>query len=305
MVPPEVHRLAESKLTTEALVRAEAERLDRRMNRNRHVELFGRRPEAIVEGVRLCLPRPGKRRDESALCARAHGALELSRGFLWLSERDVGDRNQAAAGLGAEIHDPAVVGAAIGGGKLGILDLRLPENADRRIQERLAEPLLVEADEALFRVHRPERGPAEVRTLRCRRDVLRSHTAQRAGKTRRHVPRRLPIPLEVFQSVRTGADSDRAVAKSRLEVLRPKVRRLQYVAVAVDRSADVDARIVLPFHRGPPLRLRRLPVRAARLAHSVAAVPRAGGLATRTSRDLEYCQCSFVVRPALRAKSLQ
>src|SRR5206468_4077000 len=76
------------------------------------------------------------------------------------------DGDQPAAGVAAEIGDPAVVRAAIGARELGLEQLGLPQQAERGIEHGLRHPLAVEQLHALLHVHGAEGGAAQVGLLR-------------------------------------------------------------------------------------------------------------------------------------------
>lgn len=70
-------------------------------------------------------------------------------------------RNESPARVAAEVRDPAVVGALIGERQLGIGDLALPEEPERRIQNAALEVLAVQQLDPLARVR------AAVRDVIC------------------------------------------------------------------------------------------------------------------------------------------
>src|SRR2546430_10065849 len=100
------------------------------------------------------LSRERERRDERAATAVADRALELARGRTRIAEREMRDRHQPAAARPAEVDDPAVVSARVRLGELDVLELALPEDRQRRIENRRIEPLPIEKREPLRRIHR-------------------------------------------------------------------------------------------------------------------------------------------------------
>src|SRR5262249_15609935 len=106
--------------------------------------------------------------DESTLRARAHRTLQLAHGFPNVPKAHVRDRYQAPQRVGAEIDNPAVVRAAVRTGELRIFHLRLPQDADRRIEYRGAHPLVENSLDTLLRLHGAERSALHVGTIRAR-----------------------------------------------------------------------------------------------------------------------------------------
>src|SRR5262249_38640911 len=76
------------------------------------------------------------------------------------------DGNEPAAGVAAEVGDPAVVRAAIRARELGIEQLRLPQQAERGIEHSLGHALTIQELQAFLHVQGAERGTAEIRLLR-------------------------------------------------------------------------------------------------------------------------------------------
>ena len=106
------------------------------MDADREADLLRRGEHAVVIGMAGRRLRHHEGGDEHALHAGPRRALELALGRLGDTERDVRDRNQATARVGAEVDDPAVVGARVRLRELEVLALGLPEDAERRIEER-------------------------------------------------------------------------------------------------------------------------------------------------------------------------
>src|SRR6266446_9551291 len=104
------------------------------MESERYAEVlcFGKNDVVVGMGVRLA--GHGELRDPRAFTSVAHGAVELIGGGLGIAEREMGDRNQASAAVGAEVDDPAVVGARVGLCELDVLAFGLPDQAHRRVQ---------------------------------------------------------------------------------------------------------------------------------------------------------------------------
>ena len=99
------------------------------MHGQRHVEVLRRREDRVVARIAVGHARDGERTDERAAAAVLHRALELARGLGGIAEREMGDGDQPAAGVAAEVGDPAVVGAAVRARELGVEQLGLPQQA--------------------------------------------------------------------------------------------------------------------------------------------------------------------------------
>ncbi len=138
------------------------EGLEPGMDRDRQPEILGHPEYVVMVRVSRRLSRHHEGRDEHTLHAVTGRPLDLARGFLGQAERDVRDGHQAPAAPGAELDDPAVVGTRVGLGELQILALRLPENAERRIENGEIEVLVVETRDPLCGIPRPESRVVEV-----------------------------------------------------------------------------------------------------------------------------------------------
>src|SRR5262249_62355779 len=90
----------------------------------------------------------------------------LALGLFGSPGRSMRDRREAPAAPGAELDDPAVVGACVRLRELQVLALRLPEDAERRVEDREVEVLPVEPLEALRRVPRAEPRIVEISEAR-------------------------------------------------------------------------------------------------------------------------------------------
>jgi len=187
---------------------------------------------------------PGERHHEGAAAAVAHRALELARGTGGIPQREVRDRHQPAARVAAEVGDPAVVGAAVGERELGVLELGLPQDADRGIEHGSVEVLGVEPLEPLLHVHRAVRRTGEIGPLGAGAhvfDVHLPHRAERSGEAAAREQRRAAADLQILETLVVDPDAQRAVAVRGLQVALPQVGRLEDVPVGVDRSVVADA----------------------------------------------------------------
>ena len=264
-----------------AVVDVPLERLEGRMDRERHVEVLGGGEDRVVRGGAVGHARDGERADERAAAPVGDRALELGRRRGRIAEGEVRDGNEAPARVATEVGDPAVVGAAVRGRQRGIEQLGFPQETESRIEDRLGEPLPIEELDALLHVHGAERRAPQVRLLRpwansphilgthvaSHRGLaeipglvhLLAHAAEGAELANARELRALAIDLEVLVAVVAHADPDRAVSDFRLEVLLPQIGRLQDVSVAVDHGVVCVHRVHL-YWRGTSRTVPGMPV---------------------------------------------
>ena len=91
---------------TEALVNALHGGFPAGMDAHGNIQLLGLRPEGVIIGVRMRLVGWGKGHKKGALAATVDCPLQLTRGLLGITERDMGNGNKTASGIGAKIRDP-------------------------------------------------------------------------------------------------------------------------------------------------------------------------------------------------------
>src|SRR5262245_23506999 len=239
-----------------AVVYVPGGRLEGGMDRERHVEVLRGCEDRVVRGRAVRDARDGEGADEGAAAAVEHRALELARRLGRIAQREVRNGNQSTAGVAAEVGDPAVVGAAVRAGQLGVHQLGFPEQPDRGVEDRLRHALAIQQLDALLHVHGAERGPAEVGLLRPRADPahllgtdLAAHRplaqlprlvdplahaaqcAQLAGAGQGGSP---AVDLQVFIAVVADPDPDGTGPVAGLEVLLPEIGRLEDVPVAIN-----------------------------------------------------------------------
>src|SRR5436190_4167214 len=220
------------------------ERLEAGMDGDRQPELRREPEDAVVVGMAGCFPRHHERRDEDALHAVARRARELALGFVGETEGDVRDRHEPTAAARAELDDPAVVDARVRLRELDVLAFRLPEHAERRVEHRDVEILLVEAREPLARIPRAEAGVVEVAeagrlAAGRRRDAAdQVHRAEALRQVAAHHLRWPAGDLEVLETLRVAPDAERPVAEARLEHAVPEIGGLEHVTVRVDRAVE-------------------------------------------------------------------
>ncbi len=226
------------------------------MNRERDAEILRRGEDGVVVRVAVRNSRDGERADEGAFASVLDGALEFARRFGRIAERKMRNRDQASAGVAAEVGDPAVVGAAVCGREFGVEKFGLPQQPDRRIENRFRHPLLVEQLEPLLHHHGAEGGALEVGVLGFRREHphllglgvaahralaqfarvldLLAHAAERAEQAGRCHLRALAIDFEILEAVVADANAHRAVAILRVDVFLPEIGRFEDMSVAID-----------------------------------------------------------------------
>jgi hypothetical protein len=252
------------------------ERLERGVDRERHVEVLRGREDRVVLGGAVGDAGDRERAHEGPAAAVAHRALELARGLSGIAQREMRDGYQPAPGVAAEIGDPAIVRAAVGAGQLGVHQLGLPKQPDGRVEDRFGHALALEQLHALGHVHGAERGAAQVGLLRSRANppsLFRTdltahgslaqpprlvhplaHAAQGAELAGAGQGGALAVDLQILVTVVADPDADRATAVAGLEILLPQVGRLEDVPVAVDDHGASRIR------RGGPGSGRRSPV---------------------------------------------
>ena len=137
-------------------------RLEARVNAERQPELLSRGKDAVVIGMPVDLAAPDERRHPEPLHSVAGRTAQLLFRQIRQPEWNVGDRHEPALRVRAEIDDPAIVRPGIRHRELEVLALRLPQQAERRIEQRALDVLDVQPSEALLGVHRAERGVVDV-----------------------------------------------------------------------------------------------------------------------------------------------
>src|SRR5262249_29137771 len=166
------------------------------------------------------------------------------------------DGNEPAPRVAAEVGDPAVVRAAIRARELGIEQLRLPQQAERGIEDGLRHALTIQELQAFLHDHGAERGAAEIRLLRRGTDATPilwrhlpahgaptnlarfvdplAHATERAELARASDRGRPAVDEQLLEAVVADADAERPIPILRIEVGFPQIRRLEDVAIAVD-----------------------------------------------------------------------
>ena len=127
--------------------------------------------------------------------------------------------------------------------QLGILQLGLPQQADGRVQDDGVEPFGVEQLQPLVRIHAAERRLGEVgagRILLDRRQVRRTHRAERRREAAAAHHRALAADLQLLETLLVDAEPQRPIAILRIDVVLPDRGRFEDVAVGVDGAGMLD-----------------------------------------------------------------
>src|SRR5215472_1952024 len=257
-----------------AMMNPERYRFEGRMNRKGHVEVLRGRENRIVSRVAMRYPGNGERTYKRAFASVLNRSPKLAGCFRRVAQRQMGDRNEASAGIAAEVCDPSVVCAAIGAGEFGIEQFRLPEQSDGGVEERLLHAFLVEELEAFLHNHRAEGRTFQISVFGFRlyrAHVLRTgcatphrrfahalgfldpltHAAQRAQEAGGGHLGALPVYFQVLKAVIADPDAHRAIAIPGVDVFLPQIRWLQDLTVAVDNLG-------VSFHVNSPVKIRLL-----------------------------------------------
>ncbi len=212
-------------------------------------EALGHRPQVVEVRVAVGDAVPVPRQEERAAAPVRHGPLELLGGQLRVGEREVGDGDEAPAGVAAEVGDPAVVGAGEGVGELDVLGGDLPDDPERRVQDGRLEALLVEQRQAVTGVAGAERHARHVAPVGTGPGVGLAHGAEQRDPARGQALERPAVDLDVLQPGVVQPHPEAARLPALLEVGVPQIGGFEDVPVAVDDALRRDAR-----HRVPPLR---------------------------------------------------
>jgi hypothetical protein len=134
-------------------------------------------PEAGEPGVVEVPSVAGRdvRREEDPDAAVLAGPDGLLDGAVGIEQGDVRDRVQATRIGLAELDQPSVVGAGVGGGQAGIRDVPFPADADGRIEEHAVDPLGVHHGEPRVRVVAAGRAALRVGDLAPGEQALGVH----------------------------------------------------------------------------------------------------------------------------------
>ena len=149
-------------------------------------------------------------------------------------------RDQARA-PGAELADPAVVGARVGLRELGVVELGFPEQPDGRVQHHRVDALGVEHFQPLRRIHAPVRRFAQVRALGIelhRAQIGVPHRAEGRREPLAAHDRRLAADLQRLEPVGVAHEAQGPIPVFRFEVRLPQIRRFEDVSVGVDGTAE-------------------------------------------------------------------
>ncbi len=220
--------------------RAQLERLEGGMDGDRHVELDRLGINRIVHRIAVRLVRPGEWHDEGATAAILHRAFQLGRGRHGIAKRQMGDRDQPALRVAAEIGDPAVVSAAIGLAQLDVGELGLPQDAQGREEHRGIEAFGIEKLQPLAGIAGAVGHVGGVGLVGMRREgfeVFLAHAAKRCRIAAARALARHAANLEILQAVLVALDAERAVLVLGLDVVVPQSGVLEQMAVGIDGAA--------------------------------------------------------------------
>ena len=222
---------------------------------DRHLEVLHRLPEAAECGVVevAAAPRGDVRREEDAdtsVLARADGLLDRP---VRVEERDVGDGVEPPAIHLAELDQPAVVGAGVGGGQRGVRHVAFPADPDGGIEQHTVDALAVHHGKPGVRVVAARRAALRVGDLTAGEEPRGVHldAAQRAELSAQRLERS-PVDDQHLVALVVVADPDGSVSVHRIDVAEPGVGRLQHVAIRIHHGSlrlDRHGRLLSPALR--------------------------------------------------------
>src|ERR1700674_2030994 len=162
--------------------------------------------------MRVRLARHRELADPSAFASGLHRPLQLARRSLGIAQREMGDRNQLAAAVRAEIDDVPVVGARVGLGHLSFGALDLVEQAERRVEKRRFEALGGDSLHAFLWIHRAKRGVAAVTRFAMANWNLarRAHPGQAGEHPGMDELRGFALDLQILVAAAAVLDPERA-----------------------------------------------------------------------------------------------
>ena len=129
-------------------------RLAAGMNADRHVQLLSLGPEGVVIRVGVRLVGRGEGHKKGPLGAASDRPFELARRLLGVAKGNMGNGDEAAVRVGAEVHHPAVVGPRVGGLQLQVVYIfGFPGQPQGRIDDGLVQTVPVEQRDPLLGVH--------------------------------------------------------------------------------------------------------------------------------------------------------
>src|SRR5262249_7358211 len=227
-------------------------RFDSGMYSERHAKLLGLGEERIVIGMRMWLARHHEWRDPAALAPVFGGTFGLAGGRLGLAVRQMRDRNQPAAAVLAEVHNPPVVGAGKSLSEFDVLAFGFIEEAKSRIKECGFETLLLDSGQALPGIHRAKRRMRSITVKILPRLVAHGTHAAQPGKARAiENLGELAGDFQVLFATVVCADSDRCALVPALEVGVPQGRVFEHVSVGIDGAPVFESvNLFLPSNHG-------------------------------------------------------
>ena len=139
----------------------------------------------------------------------ATGALQLGGRARGIEQAQVGDGDEAPAAVPAEVGDPTVVRTPVRERELGVGDLALPEQTDRRVEDALLEVLAIEQLDALARVAGAEGDVVHVATVGAGPRVEVAHRAHHPEGAVLRALARAAVELEVLEAAGVDPNAHR------------------------------------------------------------------------------------------------
>jgi len=139
----------------------------------------------------------------------------------------------------AELDQPSVVGARVGGGQAGVGDVSLPADADGRIEKNAVDALGIHHGKPRVRIVAAGRAALGVGDLAPGEEALGVHldAAERAELPTQGLERPA-VDQQHLVALGIGVDPDGPVPIGRVDVPEPGVGGLQHMPVGVDDSSD-------------------------------------------------------------------
>ena len=220
---------------------------------HRHVQVLDGRPEPFKRRIAEAATRPRRRvrREVDSSAAGLSGPNDFLHGAVLVDQGDVGHRHQSAGVVGAEVHDVAVVGPAVGRGESGVGHMPLPTDADRRVQEGDVDALLVHHLQPGCRVVAPGWAPvlvSEPAALAVEGLGRIQVDAPQAGQSVAHDLERATVDEQHLVAPLVDFDADRPIPQRRLEVREPGVARLEDVTIRIHAETST-------VHLAPPFEM--------------------------------------------------
>lgn len=208
------------------------------MKTDRHVQVLDGRPESVEGRVTdpPSAPRCGIGRQIDRPATGVPRSDDFFDGTYFVDEGDMGDRHQAHRVVGTEVDDIAVVGPCIGSGQRRFGHEAFPTDAERRIQQRDVDALVIHDDKARCGVVATRRASVLVakRAAPIQGGSRLQVDATHAGQSVAHPFDRMPVNEEDLVTALVNGDADGPFPVGRVDVLDPRGARLEDMTVGVD-----------------------------------------------------------------------